>query len=158
MSMRSSFVYGYGFEIYKTSDEELIEFIKNHKDTFCKSDEEKELYNRILNYREEDYNYGLEELFEDEMYACDYSGQEGFGAPISNIISRETNIRFQYEMGCSDCCSNPSVLFSETYPWNCNETEKNLTIESLTETLLPYVEELGLSKDDIGYVEVEYYG
>ena len=40
MSMRTSIVYGYGFEVDIT-DDKLIDFIKAHKDTFCKSDEEK---------------------------------------------------------------------------------------------------------------------
>lgn len=40
MSMRSSFIYGFGFNS-DCDKEKLIDFIKNHKETFCKSDEKK---------------------------------------------------------------------------------------------------------------------
>lgn len=154
MSMRSSFVYGYGFIVDEITDEKLIDFIKNHKDTFCKADYEKELFEEMLEYTEEEYY--LENFFDD--YYCDCSGQGGRGAVVSNIISRETGIRIEYQMGQSDCDSYPSILFTETYPWNYNEKERNLTVESLTEILLPYAEELGLSKKDIDVLEIEYYG
>ena len=157
MSMRSSFVYGFGFEVENVLDRVLLDFMINHRNTFCKTEIENELFCEVVNFTDEDlYAYGLEDFF--ESYSCDCSGQEGCGAIISNIISRETGIRVQYEMGQSECCSYPSVLFTETYPWLCNEKEKNLTIESLTEILLPYAEELGLSKDDIDALEIEYYG
>lgn len=154
MSMRSSFVYGYGFVIDVIEDEKLIDFIKNHKDTFCKSDNEKELFEEMLEYTKDEYD--LEDFF--EVYECEMTGMEGSGAVISNVISRETGIRVEYQMGQADCDSYPSVLFTETYPWLLNEKERNLTVESLTEILLPYVEELGLSKKDIDALEIEYYG
>ena len=128
--------------------------IKNHKVTFCKSDKEKELFEEMLEYTKDEYD--LEDFF--DCYSCKMTGMEGNGAVISNIISRETGIRIQYEMGQSDCCSYPSVLFAECMPWHLNEKERNLTVESLTEILLPYVEELGLSRKDIDALEIEYYG
>ena len=154
MGMRSSFVYGYGFFVDEIPDGVIIEFIKNHKDTFCKSDKEKELYEEMLEYTKEEYD--LEDFF--ESYGCDCTGMEGNGAVISNIISRETGIRFEYQCGDADCDSYPSVLFAETYPWNYNEKEKSLTVESLTEIMFPYIEELGLKKENIDALEIEYYG
>lgn len=41
MSMRSSFIYGFGFN-NDCDEEKLIDFIKEHKEAFCKSDREKE--------------------------------------------------------------------------------------------------------------------
>lgn len=41
MSMRSSFIYGFGFN-NDCDVEKLIDFIKEHKEAFCKSDREKE--------------------------------------------------------------------------------------------------------------------
>lgn len=79
MSMRSSFIYGFGFN--SDCDEgKLIDFIKNHKETFCESDEEKELYKEMLGYTENEYD--LKNLFED--YSCDNTGTEGVGAVIAN--------------------------------------------------------------------------
>ena len=154
MSMRSFIVYGYGFIVDEVPDDKLIDFIKNHKDAFCKLNDEKELFNEMLEYTKEEYD--LEDFF--DYYYCDSSGQEGRGAVISNIISRETGIRVEYQSGQSDCYSYPSVLFAEGYPWLYNKKEKNLTVDSLTEILLPYAEELGLSRKDIDTLEIEYYG
>lgn len=156
MSMQTNMIYGYGFEVCYVDDEKLIEFIKNHKETFCKSDEEKELFEELLKYEPDDYC--LDDLLEESDVTCDVTGRTGFGVPISNIISRETGIRVQYEIGCGDCGSVPSVLFSEQYPWNYNEKEKNLTVDSLNELFIPYVKELGLSKEVLGGLAVEYYG
>lgn len=157
MSMSTSIVYGFGFIVDEITDDKLIDFIKNHKDTFCKSPTEIAMYNEILNIPENEiYMYGLTDYFED--YSCNCSGQEGRGAVISNIISRETGIRVQYEMGQSECDSYPSVLLAEGMPWHLNEKEKNLTKESLTGILLSYVEELGLSRDNVEELKIEYYG
>lgn len=154
MSMRTSIVYGYGFEIEYISDGKIIDFIKLHKKAFCKSDEEKKLYKKLLKFIE-DVDY-LEDFLGN--YRCDNSGHEGAGAVISNIISRETGIRFEYQCGDVDCNSYQSILFSERMPWNLNKKEKKLTIESLTEILVPYVEEFGMVRANIESLEVEYYG
>ena len=118
MSMRSSFIYGYGFN--SDCDEgKLIDFIKEHKETFCESDREKELYNDMLKHIENEYD--LEDFFED--YSCDNTGIKGIGAVIANIMSRETGIRFAYcqpdickkymdELGITD---NPDYLNLEYY-------------------------------------------
>lgn len=157
MSMSTSIVYGFGFVMDGVTDKKLIDFIKNHKDIFCKSPTEKEMFNEILNMSEKEIDmYGLDDYFEN--YSCNCSGQEGRGAVISNIISRETDISVQYEMGDEECYSYPSVLLAECMPWHLNEKEKSLTKESLTEILLPYVEELGLKKKDIECLKIEYYG
>lgn len=91
MSMRSSFIYGYGFNS-DCDEEKLIDFIKEHKEAFCKSNREKKLYNDMLKHTESEYD--LEEFLED--YSCDNTGMEGMGAVIANIMSRETGIRFAY--------------------------------------------------------------
>lgn len=157
MSMETSIVYGHGFIVDEVTDEKLIDFIKNHKNAFCKTPTEIAMYDEILKMTETEIDtYGTEDYF--QGYSCICSGQEGRGAVVSNIITRETGIGVQYEMGDRDCDSYPSVLFPEGMPWHLNEKEKNLTINSLTEILLPYVEELGLSKDNIESLKIEYYG
>ena len=42
MSMSSSHIYGYGFE-FEYKETKFAEFLKNHKNSFCISDQEKEL-------------------------------------------------------------------------------------------------------------------
>lgn len=152
MSMSSSFIYGYGFN--SDCDEgRLIDFIKEHKEAFCKSDREKELYSDMLNYTESEYD--LEDFFED--YSCDNTGMEGIGAVIANIMSRETGIRFAYCQPDGDCDTLASVVFEEKYPWMVNETEKELTEEKLSNICKKYMDELGIT-DNPDYLNLEYYG
>lgn len=152
MSMRSSFVYGYGFNS-DCDEEKLIDFIKNHKEAFCKTDGEKELYEEMLDYTEKEYD--LEDFFEN--YECDSNGLEGIGAVIANIMSRETGIRFDYCMPDGDCNTLASIVFETGYPWQLNETEKNLTEEKLKEICKTYMDEIGLIKEP-DYLELEYFG
>jgi len=150
--MRSSFVYGYGFNS-DCDEEKLIDFIKEHKETFCESDREKELYKEMLDYTENEYD--LEDLFED--YSCDNTGMEGMGAVIANIMSRETGIRFAYCQPDGDCDTLASVVFEERYPWMVNETEKELTEEKLSNICKKYMDELGITENP-DYLNLEYYG
>lgn len=152
MSMSSSFIYGYGFEL-TCIDENIISFVKNHKDSFCKSDYEKGLYEDLLNYIEKENT--LDDFFAD--YFCDTSGREGNGAVISNIMQRETGISFQYECGDEECGSHPSVLLAETCPWYYNKIEKSLTEGGLNRICKKYMKELGIQLEP-KYLGIEYYG
>lgn len=152
MSMRSSFIYGYGFN-GDCDEGKLIDFIKEHKETFCKSDREKELYNDMLKHTENEYD--LEDFFED--YSCDNTGMKGVGAVIANIMSRETGIRFAYCQPDGDCDTLASIVFDEKYPWLFNETEKELTEEKLSNICKKYMDELGIT-DNPDYLNLEYYG
>ena len=152
MSMRSSFIYGFGFNC-DCEDAKLIDFIKAHKDTFCKTDAEIKLYKEMLEYTKEEYD--LEDFF--EGYACDTNGTEGNGAVISNIMSRETGIRFIYCLPDGDCDTYASVLFEQGYPWQLNEIEKNLSEKQLSDICEKYMNELGIMESP-DYLDLEYYG
>lgn len=158
MSMRSSFVYGMGFEVDKVKASAMVDFIKKHKETFCQSETEKQIFNDLENTDNGifAYNY-MEEFFDDYSYACDCSCAEGFGAVISNIMSRETGIRFEYQQGQDDCGSVPTVMFSDAPVWCYNEAEKNLTEDKFYEICDKYMQELRL-EGRADYMEVEYYG
>lgn len=157
MSMRSSFVYGYGFKLYCNGDEEkIVEFIKAHKDTFCKSDSEKEIYSYLLKFSEKQNNQNdLEDYFAN--YECEYSGCQGIEAAISNIMQRETGIRFEYQCGDENCDNYPSIILREGYPWQYNEVEKSLTEKDLSHICKKYMDELGIYSEP-NYVNIEYYG
>ena len=148
MSMRSSFIYGYGFHC-DCDDEKLAAFVKNHKESFCQSEEENNLYNTLME------NHELGNLF--DRYPCDANYMEGNGAVITNIMSRETGIRFLYCLPDGDCDTLAAVVFEENYPWNLNEVEKNLTEEQLGEICSKYMLELGIDNDP-DYLSLEYYG
>lgn len=152
MSMRSSFVYGFGFNC-DCDEGKLIDFIKNHKKAFCQTEKEKELYKEILNYTENEYD--LEDFFED--YECDSNGLEGIGAVIANIMSRETGIRFEYCMPDGDCNTLASIVFEPNYPWQLNDIERNISEKALENTCKKYMDEIGLI-DEPDYLELEYFG
>ena len=83
MSMRSSFVYGYGFMVDEIRPLDLIRFIENHKETLRKSETEIDMVESINNTEDGLFAYNIaEEYFEDWGYQCDTSGQEGLGAVI----------------------------------------------------------------------------
>lgn len=152
MSMRSSLIYGYGFNC-DCDDDKLIDFVKAHKEAFCKSDAEIKMYEEMLQYTETEHD--LENFF--ESYSCENAGAEGNGAVIANIMSRETGIRFIYCLPDGDCDTWASVVFEQGYPWHSNETEKNLTEKKLFNICKKYMIELGIEESP-NYLDLEYYG
>lgn len=152
MSMNSFHIYGYGFA--SDCDEgKLIDFIKAHKDTFCRSNEEKEMYKEMLDHTSDEYD--LEDFF--SSYSDDQSGNEGCGAVISNVMSRETGLRFEYCKSDSECNTPASVVLSCGYPWQYNEAERNLSQARLDEICKVYMDELGIFGEPDG-LELEYFG
>lgn len=154
MSMNSSFLYGYGFPC-ECNDENFIDFLKQHKDTFCQSKSEKELYQEFLEQTKDKYNVDLDYLF--SGYECESNGMEGLGAVIANIMYRETDIRFLYAPANDECETEASILFEQTMPWHLNDTERALTEEPMNDICQRYTKELGiLSEPD--YLSLEYFG
>lgn len=153
MSMQSSFIYGFGFHC-ECNDTNLIEFIKSHKISFCKSQKEMDLYEDMLHYTEKEYD--LENYF--ETYSCDENGIEGPGSVIANIMSRETGIRFIYCLPDETCDTSAAIVFSEGYPWEMNNDERNLTEESLSDICRKYMNELGIINEEPRAIALEYFG
>ncbi len=154
MSMRSSFVYGFGFNC-DCDNERLVAFIKAHKETFCKTETEVEMYEEMLNIEAEGDLEEFYDFFDD--YYCDISESLGKGAVIANIMSRETGIRFVYCPPDGDCDTYASVLFEERCPWHLNEVEKGLTEENLSDICQKYIDELGIAETP-DYLSLEYFG
>ena len=150
MSMSTSIIYGFGF-ICPEDKDSVLPFIRKHIHSLPNA----EIIQHVIG---DDHAISEDEW---EGYFCSYecksSGREGVGAVVSNIMSKETGIRFSY---CSsdDCCdTKPAVLLEETMPWNFNEAEKNLSQDELISICKKYMEELGVS-DDPEYLRQEYFG
>lgn len=157
MSMQTNISYGYGFSILNVTGKALAAFIIKHREYFSENEVEKDacdLSELVLNNKTAENELFI--YFDD--YEDDNSGNTGFGSAVSNIMSRETGILFSYEPGQSDCNSKKHILFPECFPWQLNEKEKNLTVESLFEIMSKYAVELNLETSDVGYHSVEYYG
>lgn len=153
MSCQTSIIYGYGFP-FDISNKNLISFIKSHKKSFCMTGQEKRIFYEISSAKDVS-ELDVDDLFKE--YICQSSGMEGRGAVVSNIMARETGIRFEYQTGQSDCYSEPSILLSECCPWLYNDKEKALTEPDLHEICLKYMEELNISGVP-NYVRIEYFG
>lgn len=152
MSMRSNFIYGYGFNC-ECDDEKIFNFIKAHEETFCEAEFETELFRMML----ENPECSLEDLF--DHYECEISGNEGIDAVISNIMTRETKIGFAYCPPDHDCGRDyVAVVFETTYPYLITEDEKDLTEMELKEICNKYMGELGIPEGSSGYLELEYWG
>ena len=151
MSSKSSFIKGYGFHC-SCAEDKIIELIQAHRDTFCKSVEELELYEKIFS---EDFLIDLIDDF--ATYECECNGSQGIWAAIANIMSRETGIRFLFCPADDACGTEESIIFQAQYPWELNKTEKKLTAEKLDAICISYMDELGINGTP-DYLELEYYG
>lgn len=150
MSTTTYGINGFGFPCKsKNWDEDwrFANFIRNHKKSFCKSEDEKSIFNEFFN---PECRKTLGEILEDYNYCCDTSGDEGLGAIISNIMTRETGIRFSYFQSGFEYNAPAVVIFEQSYPWQLNDTEKALTEEKLRSICRKYTEELGITDDNGG--------
>lgn len=157
MSCKSSFSYGYGFDCSILKPVDIFNFVINHEKTLLKRHDEDEL--KFLQYVKNKINENNivdKDCLEDCCITCDVTGHQGVEAIISNIMTTETNINFQFEPGCEDL-SDCAIILAECMPWSFNETEKNLT-ENILETILNgYIKELRLDTTP-QYMALEYFG
>ena len=155
MSMQTNVSCGYGFSIENVTEEVLAAFILKHRDVFSKTEKEKE----ACNFAEitADKKAVEDELF---FYLDDYeddnSSYTGFGAAISNIMTRETGVGFTYKKIQREHYSEKYILFPKCLPWQLNDKEKKLTEDSLREIMSKYVIELNHETSNINCHSVEY--
>ena len=151
MSMRMDITYGYGFDPSKVKADRLVSFIKKHKEAFVKGEYEEGLFNEIISLTENNYDSVfdiLEEYEGNHSYTCTPY------AAISEIITSETDVRFECDCGEYDT----AIMFTETYPWHLTEKERKITPEAIDTMLIPYMKELGLGEEEIGSCRVEHWG
>ena len=139
MSTEIDCYYGYGFNYNEVDTLKVPDFLRKHIDAIRKSG-----HDDFADLVAEDVED--ESVLADEADAIDpYYGWNcgGFGGIIAEIMRVELDIG----IGCySDSESgDSSIMWLECVPWNMNEKEKNLTKDSLTKLLRPYMDELGVS-------------
>ena len=83
MAMRSSFVYGYGFE-FDCDIRKFADFLSTHKEAFCVADKEKEVFSSFENLLKKEDFESIQELFDT------YSERESVGPVVAFIMSQET--------------------------------------------------------------------
>lgn len=150
MSMKSGFIYGYGFK-FDCETRRFADFLSNHKEAFCVADKEREVFSSFESLLEKEDFEGIQELFET------YSERESVGPVVAFIMSQETGIRFDYCSADADCDTPEAILFAETYPWLLNDREKLVKEEELRDICRKYINELNITEKP-GFLEQEYYG
>lgn len=133
---------GIGFYIPKNIPEFLIkEFLKNHKDTFCQTEKEADLYNRYINE-----NATKEAVF--ARYSVDTvtgAGGNCWLGMLVNIIYRETKLNVQGWLNAFNDDDEPiadAIVFANGMPWDFTEDEKYYNRRSLIVALDKYAREL----------------
>ena len=134
-------------------DKVIPNFLKNHKQTFIRSEKEQELYDKIQ------AGENLESLFEDSDYELDdgpYYALNHWAVAVANVIMRETGLRLGVEIAQQDDEKNRScIVFPDRKPWLFNEKEKRLSYNMLYQILDRYALELHMAVSDDAYFITE---
>lgn len=133
---RISTVEGEGFYLDRIPEYAIINFLHAHQTTFCRSQKEQEMLDRLEN------GEALDKIF--EYYETDSKNMVGYGhwgVAIANIMYRETNIQFDF-WDDVDYDVRSCIMFSATMPYHMNETEKELSRDTLIQILDQYAREL----------------
>lgn len=154
MSMQTYITYGYGVDLNANRIEfsAVMDFFEKHLP---------EEYESMLRDAEWD-NIDTENLNDDNEEFADwvseyvmdkYTGTADttYYALIAYIITKETEIFVEEDHSEY----GHAILFHQGYPWNENETEKELTEDKLRSIFKEYFAELGVDVDP-DYVQVEY--
>lgn len=150
MGMSTDCYYGYGFFTSSYDGEKVKQFIRNHIDTCGEIGWDKEDLLNTLNGEDFDISTDLEA---DADWGYCYDGAISL---VSNIMSKETGIRFSAE--CNSEEGEMAIMLLESLPWDWNEVELKLTKESLLEILKKYTDELGFDSSKIDFIKIETWG
>ena len=148
MGMHHYSYQGYGFSMEKATNIDLIkdiviELVELDKDEINMIKESKSVYELYQNI----YNT-----------CCDCVAYIVAEWMTNNFDVNPKGIKFDGYIGQSDCDTEETIMFSETYPWLLTEEEKTLTLEDLREILSKFAEMLGVPPGCIDYQSLEYYG
>ena len=147
MSMDYFVSYGYGFLIEALSEELLVEFCKNHRETLLELQD----YDVLKFIDNGNPDADIYDKLED--YECENSYCTGALAIISNVMSHETNLPFRYEDA-----DLPAIQLCPGYPWEWGfqDVARISSEEALRKLVFPYAKELSLT-GSIGFQRCEYY-
>lgn len=147
MSMTESIVYGYGFPVGNIEEKTIIDFAKKHIETIRKIEEYEASFEGLAALLEQEaVDEDTIEEFCEELQ-CIVTGHEGLATIISNVISEETGVYFEY-YGDGEY-AKASVLLSQRFPWDLNEREKTLTKDEADAIIEKYMAELGISESEV---------
>lgn len=151
--MYTGHCYGYGLDeeqLRMIPKENLVAFLRNHFD---------ELKERESLQQGTDLKADLDELTDNEVlkrfssYYSSYSS--GIIGAIRDIMQGKMKISLHY----ADCESGQAVYMPQMMPWDMNENDLKIrSAEDLQSLFQPFLDELGISNQTVGTIDVEWWG
>lgn len=153
MGMQTEVTYGAGYVFY-ASDEELKNFILNHKETIKTLTEGDEILQYVENTPDDKFNI-KEDFF---SYENQLSSDEGIYGIVTDVIWEEKRIGLEYYRG-SDMDTNEYLIFPNQAPWHMSDAEKALkSPDDLKAIVQPYMDELNPDLVFNDALRIEFYG
>lgn len=150
MSTQTECIYGIGFQI-KIEPGELQKFLQDHRESLNQLKDVESVL-ECLDLDEDD--------FEDALLGFEYWPNNGFGdsltAIIADVMSVEIGLPIAYYPPAEDD-DHESILYEQAYPWEMNDTERNLTKDELTTMFEKYAKELDSNIEVDDDIRLEYY-
>lgn len=162
MGMKSWNISGYGFPLFVGENEPtVIQFIIDRIDSYAAVASESvadavrsRLEEILVRYKDED-GYDCEGM----RNALDETFDFNTASAVAGIISVETGLSgFEGYQADADCCTEESVLYVRSFPWEMSPEEISLSKEKLDGLCRSMCACLGVPEDKVGEQDLEYYG
>ena len=172
MSMRSSFDRGYGFTIEGCDDLTVLKAVANHEETLKKIlGKDVGIFSRLATEFADDDDFAFADIDGEDLeeiedlldgspidISFDSDTQAFYLALYTEIIGKETDVFVVFSEGQEDVGSYPAIMLPYMAPWFYGKKERNMSEDEFVRAMIPYTDELNIPKEEIGEVEVEYYG
>lgn len=147
--------YGYGLDneqLRMIPKKNLVAFLRNHFD---------ELKERESFQQGTDLKADLDELTSDEVlerfssYYSNYNHSGGIIGAIRDIMQEKMKITLHY----ADCEDGQGIYMPQMMPWDMNENDLKIrSAEDLQTLFQPFLDELGISDETVGDIDIEWWG
>lgn len=131
---------GIGFYLDKAPEYSVRRFFQNHKDTFCQSEKNIEIYNRLVIEKN-----SLEDAFlhsrSDFYFVENDGGAEMWQLAVLDIINHETDLDVSYWKADDIPHNRPVIMVEQHFPEDYNEYTRSLTKKEILKILDGYARE-----------------
>lgn len=169
MASRSWFTTGKGFYTANVNEMNLVKFVRDKAAALGK--DLRIDFAAVIDRMESDSFFSLNVEFDDMLPVDIYNAFKGalditnytnlrdiLLGFVSDIMQDETKIWFIYAMGMDGCIGEGgAILLKSSMPWEFTSRERFLEEGEFLDICREYMEALGVSEDDLGDIEVEYF-
>ena len=171
MSWRSWFANGKGFYTGKVDDRNLLKFVYENRKyipeklmidfpVIIKRMKTDPFFTLNIEYDEDTMPVEMKESFKNLMNISSFSNlRDALLYIAAEIMHVENNIWFQYMPGMDGCIGEEGAIFlANGAPWSFNPKERSISESDFLALCKKYAEKLGVPEEDIGDIEIEYFG